>query len=243
MGYGFVGTVLAGIGITHYLALLADADVEASSAANSAALSVPMDQLAGETQVALPEEAEIAEELAATQQHSGDDVVGELAHATAEHGPGFPFSFHPTLMSRKMAGNFVRFLYDKSARDDHYEYWNQVPSPLLASPSSFLRCCHSALMTTCRSPPPSHARTHAGVLRVVLPVPNAGHLRRSHLGPRSRSLGSLQGLAERPPAATAHAATRRGNPPPPVHLACARVPVVWFHEVSDGKCCHSCCSS
>ena len=129
MGYGFVGTVLAGIGITHYLALLADADVEASSAANSAALSVPMDQLAGETQVALPEEAATAEELAATQQHSGDDVVGELTHATAEHGPGFPFSFHPTLMSRKMAGNFVRFLYDKSARDDHYEYWNQVPSP------------------------------------------------------------------------------------------------------------------
>lgn len=123
MGYGFVGTVLAGIGITHYLALLADADVEASSAANSAA---PMDQLAGETQVALPEEAEIADELAATRQQNGDDVVDELAHATSEHGPGFPFSFHPTLMSRKMAGNFVRFLYDKSARDDHYEYWNQV---------------------------------------------------------------------------------------------------------------------
>jgi hypothetical protein len=107
MGYGFVGTMLMGITITHYLAQLADADLEAN-----APLSVP-DQLA---------------EMAVLQEAEQEALSQHVAAPVSDHADltsGF-FALHPTRLSHKMAGNFIRFFYDKNARNDHFEYWNQV---------------------------------------------------------------------------------------------------------------------
>lgn len=47
-----------------------------------------------------------------------------------------PLDLHPARMSNKFAKKFVRYFYDKSARENHFEYWNQVLRTLARCPCS-----------------------------------------------------------------------------------------------------------
>lgn len=98
--------------------------------------------------------------------------------------------YNPTRLSGMFAKKFIRYFYDRSAREDHFEYWNQVHQHSPTS-SVALRFAHHL----------------TGILPVLLPTANAGHFRGGSLHTWACYLGSFQGMADHSSPTTSHAAS------------------------------------